>query len=107
MRFSERYGYKPVRKVIQIDSIDNDLRNTLWSLVTMFVWDQVRSRSQYDAFEDAPEIERFCLGIWIDYFKLPVDEMPRSWKDAHRYLRQYFFDGEWTDVYDFLEFVVE
>lgn len=29
MRFSERYGYKPVREIIQKESIDNDLKNTL------------------------------------------------------------------------------
>ncbi len=29
MRFSERYGYKPVREIIQKESIDKELRNAL------------------------------------------------------------------------------
>jgi len=33
--------------------------------------------------------------------------MPRNWKDARGYLRHYFFNCEWNEVYDFLEFVVE
>lgn len=31
MRFSERYGYKPIREIIQKESIDDDLKNALWN----------------------------------------------------------------------------
>ena len=33
MRFSERYGYKPVREIIQKESMDKDLRSKLWSIL--------------------------------------------------------------------------
>lgn len=33
MKFSEREGYKPVRDALQVESIDNDLRNRLWNLM--------------------------------------------------------------------------
>lgn len=29
MRFSQRYGYKPVREIIQKESIDDDLKNRI------------------------------------------------------------------------------
>ena len=32
MGFSERYGYKPVREIIQKESIDDDLKNALWNV---------------------------------------------------------------------------
>ena len=31
--FSERMGYKVTRSTIQIESMDEDLRNSLWNLV--------------------------------------------------------------------------
>jgi hypothetical protein len=43
MRFSERYGYKKVREIVQIDSMDEPLRNALWSLLKVFVWDHVHA----------------------------------------------------------------
>ena len=33
MHFSERNGYKPVREIIQKESIDDDLKTRLWSLL--------------------------------------------------------------------------
>jgi AbiJ-like protein len=39
--FSHRHGLKPVKNVIQIDSIDDDLRNRLWDSLKLFYWDIV------------------------------------------------------------------
>ena len=47
MRFSERYGYKPVREIIQKESIDNDLKNTLWSLLQLSIFEKV----EYEVIE--------------------------------------------------------
>lgn len=41
MRFSERYGYKPIREIIQKESMDDNLRNGIWSLFTIYLWNQV------------------------------------------------------------------
>ena len=32
-RFSERIGYRPIRTVVQIEGMDDELRNSLWNLV--------------------------------------------------------------------------
>ena len=40
MKFSERYGHKPVRDAIQLDSIDEALKNGIWSLLGVFYWDK-------------------------------------------------------------------
>ena len=31
--FSERYGYKPIKNVIQLGTMDDDLRNSLWNVI--------------------------------------------------------------------------
>lgn len=40
--FSQREGIKPVKSVIQVDTMDKDLRNGLWNALTMFYWEQVK-----------------------------------------------------------------
>ena len=37
MRFSERIGAKPLRDVVQVTSMDDDLRNSLLELATCTV----------------------------------------------------------------------
>jgi len=44
MRFSERNGYKPVREIIQKESMDDDLRNGLWSIFDTFIWNKVTQK---------------------------------------------------------------
>jgi hypothetical protein len=48
MSFSERFGYKQVRQIIQIDSMNAQLRNALWSLLTAFVWEMVPKVHRFD-----------------------------------------------------------
>jgi hypothetical protein len=40
--FSERKGLKPIKSVIQIDSMDDALRNGLWSALTIYDWDSAK-----------------------------------------------------------------
>ena len=35
LSFSQRMGLKPIRTQIQIDSMDDDLRNSLWNNLTI------------------------------------------------------------------------
>ena len=73
MQFSERYGYKPVREIIQIDSIDSALKNGIWSLLKINYWDHV----QYEIVGYKPfynlnyilnkPIKLLCEKIWFDY----------------------------------------
>ncbi len=39
MRFSEKYGFKPVREKLQLDEVDTDLRTSLWNVMKLQVWD--------------------------------------------------------------------
>lgn len=110
MRFSERYGYKKVREIVQIDSIDEPLRNALWSLLKVFVWDHMREssgiyRGYFLSSDSNKEIRELCDRLWFSYFKKPLDQRDNEWDKVHGQLRNYFFGCEWYEVYDFLEFV--
>lgn len=110
MNFSERYGYKPTREIIQIESMDEPLRNGLWSLLKLHCWDQARYSSgmyggYYISKDSNQELYALSTKLWFNYFKTPLDDLDHDWKKVLRQLREYFFGCEWHEVYDFVEFV--
>lgn len=110
MRFSERYGYKTVRELVQLESMDEHLRNALWSLLKVYVWDHVHVSSgiytkYYLTGHGNEEIRSLCTRLWFGYFKKPLDQLDNDWNKVHAELRQYYFQSEWYEVYDFIEYV--
>src|ERR1700758_881982 len=103
MRFSERHGYKTARQSIQIDTVSPELRNTLWSLLQMHVWKDVKG-SPFVRHQ-SPQFQALCQRLWFSYFKSPLDTMDRMCHSVLQFVRQYFFACKWYEVYDFVEFV--
>lgn len=99
--FSQRKGLKPAQKNLQLESIDQDLRNKLWSALQETVWDQ------YNVFPR--QIESTLRACWVYYFKEPLDTLPhlhQSYgKSAYKTIREYFFGSRWNEILDLLEFV--
>ena len=104
-----RYGYEPVRDVIQLESMDAPLRNGLWNLLKIFVWDQplpLHGTTLCSLRDDRNEaIKTLCVSLWTDYFKQPLDELSDYWDEVLKQLRAHFVDGSWHTVYKFIEFV--
>ena len=102
-KFSERKGFTPVSKIIQIDSMTAALRNSLWNVLDLALWSTygfVYNRG-YE-----PKIELFSRHLWHDYFKLAIDSRPHRGVDKLVFIRKYFFSCKWYEVYNFLEFIV-
>ncbi len=98
-KFSARKGYKPVKSTIQINSIDDELQNSLWNnLIEHYFYDINDSK-----LSDTPW-GLFTL-IWRDYFKKPLDEGTWSAHKIYGEIKKYFFECEWFEVYDFIEFI--
>ena len=99
--FSHRKGLKETRTEIQIDDVDDVLRNRLWNLLKIYYWDTMKedyvSRNRY--------LSILFTRIWHHYLKESLDEMPNYWETLYDKVRSYFFNCEWYEVYDFLEFV--
>jgi hypothetical protein len=99
-----------VRDIVQIDSMDKPLRNGLWSLLNIFVWEQVRASTgmyhgYYLSTHENRQIQTLCRRLWFGYFKKALDQLKNDWKKVHAELRKYFFECQWYEVYDFVEFV--
>jgi len=103
--FSQRKGLSKVRTKIQVNSIDDALRNRLWNVLKKHYWKALSE--YYDSYYKAPKLRLFIEKIWDEYFKWPIDTIPGFWSDIYNVLRKYFFNCKWFKVYDFLEFVVD
>jgi hypothetical protein len=99
--FSQRKGLKPAKKFIQTDFVDDELRNGLWSTLSTFYWYHLDGGEPMDY---TGPMNYMCHIWWRDYFKRPIDTIYQSWGMNLSYLRQHFFECEWYEVYDFIEF---
>src|ERR1017187_8720133 len=96
-RFSERIGAKPPKTVLQLDSMDDDLRNGLWNVC--YAYQLKELVTQY--FQ--PRSDYFCESLWRDFFKLPVDQMSPDGYTVLEFTRQFYFAASWHEAYDFVE----
>ena len=90
--FSQKYGHKPVKTVIQVHGIDEDLRNGLWNVVdTIYLW---RVERTSHSVEGISELFSFGVKLWSDYLKKPLDTMPNGTLAFKQEVREYFFQCE-------------
>lgn len=100
--FSQRKGLKPVKSVLQVDSMDDDLRNSLWNALDSFYWSTIIGNPYLSSDKN---MHLLILRLWIQHFKYPTDTIVTIWHDLLRRIREYFFAYKWNEVYDFIEFV--
>ncbi|OGM12050.1 hypothetical protein A2Z22_01935 [Candidatus Woesebacteria bacterium RBG_16_34_12] len=120
MSFSQRKGITPVKNIIQIDSMDDDLRNRLWDALSIFYWSKVNNKSTCEFLFDSTFAQKksynptdypvYKMGVllqklWHGYFKLPIDTIEDYSPKTNKKIRDYFFNCKWNEVYDFIEFV--
>lgn len=113
LKFSQRKGLTPAGKVLQIDAIDEELMNSIWSLLTAFYWDKF-DRHKWSMGSRTDHISESNLNglfrsLWLHHFKKPIDTIPTYFYDEINglaILRRYFFSAEWYEIYDFIEAIV-
>jgi len=106
--FSQRKGINPHKSVIQVDSVDTELRNGLWNALYMCCWSLLEPRhgAHPPLLSQNPEIQQLVIRLWRDYFKWPLDTRGDEWLRIFGTIRNYYFNCEWYEVYDFIEFVI-
>ena len=108
MHFSERYGYKPIREIIQKESMDDNLRNGIWSLFTIYLWNQVDYSSyQSHGNINTSNLKTLIIAYWLNFFKQPIDTIPIQFEKVLYKVRSSFFNCEWHEVYSFIEETLE
>lgn len=98
--FSERYGYKSVRDSLQFECMDEILRNSIWNFLCKFRLDNDGLTIKY-----YPEdVKSFYIDLWSNFWKKPLDDLLDVLTDPYKELRNFFFNCEWYEIYDLLEF---
>lgn len=94
----------PIRKLLQIDSIDISLRNRLWNALTILYWNDMKP---IGASIFASGYSRgMIVKLWQDFFRKPLDETEDYWwSKTYSKIRIYFYGFKWYEVYDFIEFM--
>ena len=112
MRFSEKIGLEKPRTTLDKDKLTPELRSSIWNIILEFVLGSLGNRKDYQGYERYSQLASFYRGIWINFFKRPVDELP--FRDGEVYseypnrtLRDWFFAAGWNEVYEFMEYIVE
>ncbi len=93
MRFSQRRGKVPATKKIQLESMDDELRNSLWNVITTSYLDKIISNDLHK-----------CL--WRDFYKEPIDQVPPTQEKTIHCIREAYFGSAWYEIYDFIEFML-
>jgi len=104
--FSKRQGLVP-EKAIQIDSMDEPLRNSLWNAATILFGGYVPTGPTC-GYEDViadQRLETLVLRLWALHFRWPIDGMPGSWSEIKSEIRRKYFEMKWYETYDFVEFI--
>lgn len=109
MRFSQRIGLTPPQKSFQKDSIDEELRNSIWNAIHIFILDNL---SDYSSNLSDPAYTLFVKSLWVHFFNKPVDSLVESgYRLDKRYsikaIKDWFFKAKWFEVYDLLDFCIE
>ena len=91
---------------LQHDSIDEDLKNSLWSAVYICFFDNSNGFFIQQLRYSRQGVESHCL--WMNFFKQPLDTFPsESYPNLFKWkLREFFFSCEWYQVYDLIESLV-
>jgi len=101
--FSERKGLKKIRTEIQVDSMDETLKNRLWNVLDYYYWSHEHGSPNIVKVPSA-HMKSILAKLWQYYFKEPVDIIHRYWKDNFEMLRKRYYVFKWYEVYDFIEF---
>ncbi|WP_434131227.1 hypothetical protein KIAC18_002653 [Sporomusa sphaeroides] len=109
MLFSQRQGFKPVKQILQIDNMDDDLKISLWNALGVFYWEHVNepllvTHDRYIGTRESYILPLLRL-LWHLYYKKPLDTLSNSWDIVYKTIRNYFFECPWYEVYDFIEFI--
>ncbi len=103
-RFSEIKGHRPVKDIIQIEKMDDSLRNSVWNVLDLLVW---ANGDFLGGKYGESGIKQFARALLADFFKEPRDTLSERNTEVFKFVRDRYFDFEWYEVYDFIEYTVE
>lgn len=111
LSFSQRMGMKPIRETLQIENIDEPLRNRLWSVLRDDFFDIVATTTRRGDHYVKGDFFYVSEYLWIEFFAEPSDTNPtRIYNDPTKgknafldHLRRWYFSATWHEIYSIIE----
>lgn len=120
--FSQRFGFIPRKDIMQIESMDDDLRNSLWNVLVLSFWKKLERHFQidYDEIESSRyhyverDDVRFLVKIlWFSHFKKTFDDLSGFWKAEYEFIKKVFFSISglrymtfWSSLQEVIEIIL-
>src|SRR6266478_5292826 len=110
MSFSQRVGLEAAVKLVQKDSMDDALRNSLWNEFDMVIVAELESlwEAGQDTLTRNPPNACLFVRLWRYFYVWSLSTLPSRADAAWRKVQDWFHDKAntpWNKVYDFVEFV--
>jgi AbiJ N-terminal domain 4 len=110
MLFSDRIGITSNKKQIQIETIDQDLKNGIWNIIKLEILDKLATWTTNTSFFNSP-YATFLKHTWNNYYKTPIDELKymqsQDMKSNEKFIKDKFFNGSWYEPYNFAQFCTD
>jgi hypothetical protein len=108
MWFSQRKGYKSVKNIVQLEQMDDELRNALWNSLCegLFNLEGFFTPNYNNPNRVELLAPKFTDEWWTRFLKKANDTKPRDFDRIYGEMRDRFFEAEWNEVYDFIEFTL-
>ena len=69
-----------MQKRLQRDSMDDELRNRLWSALKLSVLDRWKGPAGYGYLDpDSHDVDLLFRLVWLNHFKHPIDTLPHDY----------------------------
>lgn len=112
MRFTQRLGISPIKTEFEKTGMSPELRNSLWTVVVETIIDFRSNEIGYDnngRRETYSKLAEYYRGLWIHFFKLPIDNLSINYGCVYghqptEFVRGWFYKATWGEVFDFIEF---
>jgi hypothetical protein len=105
MKFSDRIGITKQKDVIQMNGIDDILKNKLWNI--FFTYLILPLQNDKNSLLVNTSHYKFFVNLWHNYFGKPIDTIPQDKAIVISDIRIYFFECKWYEIYNIIDFVSE
>lgn len=106
MKFSDRIGITKPRDLIQMDSMDQILRNKLWTYFYFYYIENLSNSGNIISRDNSQQFIQLMVDIWSGYYNSKLDELPTRVDNLVKKIKNDFDNKEWYEVYNFIEFIV-
>lgn len=101
--FSQRMGLDPIPSTLQTDSMNDELRHSLWNVLYLNIFSHYKNAGYYRSLD---EVESSLIEhIYANYLKQSIDEISYQVSDSIRLFKSIIISRSWKEAYNFIEFL--